>query len=484
MSYPRLAARLYGQPLFLYPDKAKLIEEVFRAHLAGTAKPLAMEDDGPQESEEQRLARIHDGRVRQYAGIKLQRRDDKPYALTQSGIALIPVMGTLIQRGSWMDSMSGLTSYGEISAMLDRAALDSDVKGILLEFDSPGGEVAGAFELSARIAAMREESKPIWGHANEAAFSSAYLQMSAVERAYTPETGMVGNIGVLMIHVDQSKADEKKGLAYTFIHAGEQKVDGNSHEPLSDRARAAAQLEVDRMYGMFVESVSKYRGIKAEDVKATEAAILNADRAKASGFIDDIATFAQTVARLEAELQQPSMTGARTAGRQMRNPTLKETQMKKASTAATLILAAMSMSMESVSEAAGASLEKSIGEITEPVRVAALTEGEKVGETKGVAIGVKAERERVKAILGSDEAKGRGKLAMTLATETDNTPEQAKKLLAAAQIEGVASPMRSAMNQIANPAVGSSEVAAGGADEDAETMARRIAGHAEVKRAQ
>jgi hypothetical protein len=154
MAYSRLAARLYGAPLLITPEKAKILEEVFRAHLVGTApKVRAMDDDYGSESEEQRAARVHQERVQRYAGIALQRRDDKPYALTQSGIALIPAMGTLIQRGSWMDSMSGLTSYDMLASMLDKSMADPDVRGALFEYDTPGGEVPGAFEFQARCRA-------------------------------------------------------------------------------------------------------------------------------------------------------------------------------------------------------------------------------------------------------------------------------------------------------------------------------------------
>jgi ClpP class serine protease len=62
-------------------------------------------------------------------------------------------------------------------------------------------------------------------------------------------TGEVGSIGVVAVHIDESGADEKAGLAWTFVFAGECKIDGNAHEPLSDRARATIQADVDRLYG-------------------------------------------------------------------------------------------------------------------------------------------------------------------------------------------------------------------------------------------
>lgn len=460
MALSRLAARLYGAPLLITPEKAKILEEVFRAHLLGTApKVRAMDDGYAGESEEQRALRVHQERCQRYAGIALQRRDDKPYALTQSGIALIPAMGTLIQRGSWMDSVSGLTSYDMLASLLDKSAGDPDVRGILFEFDTPGGEVPGAFELQARIAAASAR-KPLWAHANEMALSAGYLLASGAERLYVAQTGAVGSVGVVMLHVDQSKRDSQMGYAYTFIYAGDRKIDANSHAPLSPRAKSWAQGEVDRTYAMFVDAVAKGRGVEAAAVRATEAGILNPEQARAADFVDDVATLSQTVGLLEAELLSPgstSYTGTRMAAdgsTQQNNP---EVHMKAASPAATLILAALGIAMESVSEANGAKLEAAIVQGGESGRTQARAEGVKEGETQGTAAGVKAERERVKGVLSHAEAKERIGLAMSVAFETDMSVDQAAKLLASAPKQAGSSALAALMADVKNPKIGASD---------------------------
>jgi len=63
------------------------------------------------------------------------------------------------------------------------------------------------------------------------------------------------------------------------------------------------------------------------------------------------------------------------------------------------------------------------------------------------------ERERIRAILGSEEAKGRESLARTIALETDMELEAARKLLAAAQPESKNS-FAEAMARVKNPEVG------------------------------
>ena len=131
---------------------------------------------------------------------------------------------------------------------------DPGVRGVILDVDSPGGEVGGLFNLVEQIKAIRNAgSKPLWAVANECALSAAYAIASTADRLYVTRTGELGSIGVVAVHVDESGADAKAGLSWSFVFAGEQKVDGNAHEPLSHRARATIQADVDRLYAEFCE---------------------------------------------------------------------------------------------------------------------------------------------------------------------------------------------------------------------------------------
>lgn len=434
MSYPRLAARLYGAPLLILPDKAKMIEEVFRSHLTGERRILAMDDDGPAETAEQRAEREQARRVGAYAGIQLANKPDKPYALTTSGIALLPVLGTLVQRGSWMDAASGLTSYDNVASLLDRAMADPEVRAVLLEIDSPGGEAAGVMDLAGRVQAASKR-KPVWSVASEQAYSAAYWLASSAEFAYAALTGGVGSIGALMLHVDQSKRDSMMGYRYTYIASGAKKADGNQHEPISDAMLSWAQNEVDRTGGLFASAVATNRGIAVENVLALEGGLLTPPEALDAGYVDGINTLIEVVALLNAELQQPGSTGARLAASRS-SMTTKETDMT-----------------DKIAAKGNEADKKHTDAELDAARTAAKAEGATEAEAKGRAEGVKAERERVGAILGCEEAKDRTKLALHLALQTDGDAASAKKLLAQASKESGGS-FASAMASLGNPKVG------------------------------
>jgi len=216
-------------------------------------------------------------------------------------IAVIPIHGTLVQRTAGLDALSGLTSYQSIAQQFDAALADPSVRGIVLDIDSPGGEAAGVFDLADKIHVARQ-TKPIWAAANDAAFSAAYALASAASRIFVTRTAGVGSIGVIALHVDQSRREANAGLSYTPILAGARKNDGSSHQPLTPEARAAIQTEVDRLYELFVLTVAEQRGAAADAIRATEAGLFFGQDALDAGLADRIGTLGDAVQQLHTEL--------------------------------------------------------------------------------------------------------------------------------------------------------------------------------------
>lgn len=89
---------------------------------------------------------------------------------------------------------------------------------------------------------------------------------------------------------------------------------------------------------------------------------------------------------------------------------------------------------------------------------------DKQAATEAAAQARKAERARMSAILSCEEAKGREALANHLALNTEMSVEDAKGVLAAAgpaaPAKAAANPFETAMEQTANPRVGSDTAAA------------------------
>ena len=258
---PHLASRLFGTPLLVHRAKLDVILAVLGDRLNIQPPAAEMVLPGPR---------------------------NMPSG--NPGIAVIPVHGTLVKRTAGLDAASGLTSYTEIAAMLDSALADPQVAGILLDIDSPGGEASGSFELARRV---REASavKPVWAVANDAAYSAAYAIGSAANRLIVSETGGVGSIGVIALHIDQSVKDANDGYRFTAVTAGTHKNDFSPHQPLTDEAKAELQAEVDRLYGLFLEHVASMRTLATDDVRSTEAGLYFGANAIAAGLADAVGTF-------------------------------------------------------------------------------------------------------------------------------------------------------------------------------------------------
>jgi signal peptide peptidase SppA len=220
----------------------------------------------------------------------------------RTGIAVIPIYGSLVKRTAGLQVESGLTSYASIADQIDSAVADPAVSGIVLDIDSPGGEAAGVFELARRIRAAGQ-TKPIWAVANDAAFSAAYAIAASAERLFITETAGVGSIGVIALHVDQSARDANDGLRYTAITAGEHKNDFSPHEPLSVQAHASLQAEVDRLYAIFTEQVAQMRGIKTQAVRATQAALFFGEDAVKAGLADGVLSLEAAISDMKNQLR-------------------------------------------------------------------------------------------------------------------------------------------------------------------------------------
>ena len=232
---------------------------------------------------------------------------------TLEGIAVLPVLGTLVRRSSYLGTASGLTSYHDIEAMAEQAFADPMVKAVLLEIDSSGGEAGGVFDLAQRLRTLAKTSgKPLWAIADEAALSAAYAIACAADRLWLTRTAEVGSIGVVAVHVDESVADAKAGLAYTFLHAGTHKVDGHPHAPLPAPVAADIQTDIEQLHAQFIALVAGFRRLAVDAIRDTEARVYRGEAALQVGLADQIGTRSEAITALQRQL-------AMSSGRSLRN---------------------------------------------------------------------------------------------------------------------------------------------------------------------
>lgn len=220
-----------------------------------------------------------------------RRHEEDDHTQVFQNVAVIPILGTLVNRGGFMEAESGILSYRGIRAEILKAADNHKIDAIVLDIDSGGGEVEGNFDLARLIRQINDEVKPVIAIANGSAFSGAYSLGVAAGSFFVTETGGVGSVGVVIQHVDFSEANEMAGIKVTNITFGERKAELSEDFPLSPEAKEMLQNEANRIGEIFISHVAQMRGLTEDVVKNTEASLLFGMDAVNIGFVDGIISF-------------------------------------------------------------------------------------------------------------------------------------------------------------------------------------------------
>lgn len=236
------------------------------------------------------------------AGTIRAARDSRRQAnnVIAGGVATIPIYGLIVPRADMFSEMSGATSAQRVSADLSAALADEAVASILLDIDSPGGDVMGMTELAAEIYAANAK-KPVTAIANGLAASAAYWLGSQAGNFRATPSALVGSIGVYSVHENWAEAAKAAGVETTFISAGKFKTEGNQLSPLSPEAKDHMQSLVDSYYAAFTRDVARGRKAPVADVRngMGQGRVLSATDAKAAGMIDEVSTYAETVKAMQ-----------------------------------------------------------------------------------------------------------------------------------------------------------------------------------------
>lgn len=427
MPFPQIAERVFNTPLLIEEGKLHAILSVLAPRMGF--------DTGFEVDPQAMIYTDMDPHMELIAqlesqGMSTKYVEDGGYYLVDGKVALVPVLGSLVHRSSFMDEMSGMTSYAKAQRRFDAAMNDNKVHTIVMEYDTPGGEVSGAFDFADHMYAARGE-KPVIAVASEKATSAGYLLASAADEVVLPRTGRMGSIGVVSSHMDMSRALEKKGVAVTLLYAGEKKVDGNPYQPLDERVTAEWMSELADTYRLFTSTVARNMSISEESVIATQAGVYTGGKAVSAGLAHRVNTLSNELANASLRAAKP-----RLAARIQSSATSPEQenhmQGNQQQGGQGTVSAEEATRREQAAHASG---------ITEGQR------GMQEAVDRARNEGMTTERTRVQGILAHAEAAGRASMASHLAFNTNMTVEDAGKMLAAAPKETAASDSKSPLER-------------------------------------
>jgi len=395
----QIADRVLNQPLLLTPEKLAVIAHVLEGRIDIDAGELAAQfkAEGADDA-----VKVLGSR---YIGeFELSEPDNprsakKSYRTTKQGAAIIPVHGSLVNRGGWLDAMSGLTSYEKLKFQVGEAAKDRAVQSILLDIDSPGGEAVGAFEAADAIR-QAGQVKPVIAIANGLCCSAAYALASGATKIVTSRSSLVGSIGTFILHLDRSKQLADMGVKPTLIAVGKRKGDGLPHFELSDEVKGELRSYAIRINNLFISTVAANRPrTTAESILALEAGVFIGAEAIEHGLADEVGSF-------EAALEDVHRGASRSFPAKPRGSM---------------------MAKENEPAATGFSQEQMNAAVS-TARAEALTAG------------ASAERDRFKSVLGHEAYKGRETSAHHMLLTTDMSADAIAGVLAGLPSAAAAAP--------------------------------------------
>jgi len=192
-------------------------------------------------------------------------------------------------------------------AQIDKAILNSNIKGVLLQVDSPGGALAPSIELSMAIRRLNQ-IKPVIAYASGSMTSGSYYASIWTRKIIANPGAFIGSIGVLFQAPNIQPLAEKLGIKEQVISAGEYKQMGTFTREWSPKERAGLKELIDDAYELFINDVSNARGLKKERAKEfANARVFIANKAQDIGLIDEVGSLYSARKEIEslADIQKP-----------------------------------------------------------------------------------------------------------------------------------------------------------------------------------
>lgn len=216
--------------------------------------------------------------------------DEEEYGV-ESGVAVIPVHGSLFPRANLFTEMSGAVSAEMLTEDILAADASPDVDAIVLDIDSPGGQMGGISDVHDAVAGT---AKPITAYISDLGASAAYWIASAADQIVMNRSAWVGSIGAVV----GLWRNEDGFVEITSTQSPFKRNDLDDEPSMADMQR-----EIDAAAQIFIDDVAKGRS-KALKKKVTPAdveknygrgGVLLADKAVAAGMADRIASLRETI---------------------------------------------------------------------------------------------------------------------------------------------------------------------------------------------
>ncbi|MDD3365132.1 MAG: signal peptide peptidase SppA [Syntrophomonas sp.] len=212
-------------------------------------------------------------------------------------LALIKLEGEITENNANSTNVSSGYNHQAFIKQLEVAFSRNDIKGIIIQVNSPGGGVYESDEIYNKILELKAQyKKPLVVYMSQEAASGGYYVSMAADKIYANRNTLTGSIGVIIRTYNYEQLADKIGVKDVTFKSGAQKDLLNPMRPLNDQEKAIAQSLVNESYGYFVDVVAKGRNMDRNQVlQLADGRVYSGAQAKDLGLVDELGNLDQAI---------------------------------------------------------------------------------------------------------------------------------------------------------------------------------------------
>lgn len=285
---PQIHRRFLSDPAFMTTGAA-----------LGLLRPASMVADSA-------ISDLHESQLAEPQLYKRVRAAMRPEVSIEDSIAILPVSGVLARKPDVYELFYGVEDTAVLHEMFNELAASPQIRGILLDIDSPGGFMTGGPDFADAVRATNAKAKPVHAWTGGGMASLAYWIGSQAGMITAAMSAHVGSIGAYTTVMDYSKLFENAGVKVEVIKNKEAtfKAAGITGTSLTDEQRAHLQERIQSGFDLFKGAVQSARpGVSADTMQGQ---VLVGKEAKAAGLVDAVGSREAAMKFLRREVKARS----------------------------------------------------------------------------------------------------------------------------------------------------------------------------------
>lgn len=214
------------------------------------------------------------------------------------GVAVIQIRGVITSHEEF-SSCGEAANFDEIAARVCDAHGDPGVGALLIDAETPGGDIDGGEEaIETMVAAATSSGKPVYGYVGSLCASMGIWLLSGICNAgiYCHRSARLGSIGVVVGHETDARHAADDGFDRTIFRYPPGKANPTPLEALDPLGSQRLQALVDAPGARFVAHVAATRGIDPAEILAWNGGTFVGADAVTAKLVDALGTLDSTIA--------------------------------------------------------------------------------------------------------------------------------------------------------------------------------------------